>query len=388
MSSALASCSLSHVVNSMGANQNDDAASSFADLAHHQEGRFVSTPPVGKVSARDYTAMIARFVFGKKVDPFPQSLLPFINLEASAFSQTLERGYKVTWLGHSTTMIEIDGLRILTDPVFGERASPFTNMGPKRFQKAPINLADLPPLDAVVISHDHYDHLDMESIKLLHPQVKQFITPLGVGVHLIKWGVPSEKIIEKDWWQEVTVENKVRLVATPARHFSGRGVLDKNKTLWASWVIIGSEHSLFFSGDTGMHDGFTEIGNRFGPFDLAMIENGAYDKDWPDVHMQPEETIKAAIMLKAKILMPIHWGTFELANHPWYEPAYRIHALAEQHNIPLAQPRQGEAVGLNIPLPLSQWWKVQPVQLTEKSDASKRSFTPSNAGPSSLSTEG
>ena len=358
MVTALSACSLFRVSDAMGARPVDQSSHSNQDLGHYREGRFISQPAIGDMSWGKIGRITARFMFGDKVDPAPTSLLPTVPLNAASFDSPPPDGdYRVTWLGHATAMIELDGLRIMTDPVFSDRASPFANMGPKRFQPMPIALADVPDLDVVIISHDHYDHLDMAAIKEMHPRVGRFFVPLGVGEHLRKWDVPAEKITELDWWQDAPVSPEVTLIATPARHFSGRGMFDKNKTLWASWVVSGSQHQLFFSGDTGMHEGFNDIGEKYGPFDLAMIEDGAYDKDWPDVHMRPEETVQAAKMLKAKRVLPIHWGTFDLANHAWYEPANRVKELANEHNVPLAQPRPGEAIGPHLPWPVAQWWK-------------------------------
>ncbi len=357
MAATLTACAVTHVSDAFGARPNDQSAHTFENLPHFKDKRFVSQPAINDISFMEITGILIRHVFDKTVDPEPTSPLPTVPLNETSFENPPLNGYRVTWLGHATTMIEIDGLRIMTDPVFSDRASPFTSFGPKRFQPLPIKLADVPALDAVVISHDHYDHLDMDAIKELHGRVDRFFVPLGVGAHLSKWGVPTDKIIELDWWQAAAVSPKVNLIAAPAHHFSGRGVFDKNKTLWASWIIAGYDHRLFFSGDTGMHDGFSEIGRKYGPFDLAMIENGAYSKDWPDVHMSPEETIQAAHMLKAKRFMPIHWGTFNLANHPWYEPANRVRKLASEQNVALAQPRPGEAIGPHLPWPVATWWK-------------------------------
>ncbi len=359
MATTLTACAVTHVSDSFGANQDDVSMRTFENLDHYQGGRFVSQPAIPGMPFMKKLGIMARFFFGEQIDKEPTAPLPTVPLNGNSFDNPPAEGYRVTWLGHSTLMVEIDGLRIMTDPVFSDRASPFKSLGPKRFQPLPIDLADVPALDAVIISHDHYDHLDMAAIKALKDRVEKFYVPLGVGAHLRKWNVSGDKIVELDWWGETNVTAEVKLVAAPARHFSGRGMFDKNQTLWASWIIAGSQHRLFFSGDTGMHEGFNEIGRRYGPFDLAMMENGAYNKDWPNVHMSPEETVEAAQMIGAKTVLPIHWGTFDLANHPWYEPANRVRELSAQNNVTLAQPRPGEAVGANLPLPVAAWWNPE-----------------------------
>jgi L-ascorbate metabolism protein UlaG (beta-lactamase superfamily) len=262
----------------------------------------------------------------------------------------------VTWLGHSTALIEIDGLRLLTDPVLSARASPLPFAGPKRFTPPALTVAQLPRIDAVVLSHDHFDHLDRDTIRELANRVGHFYTTLGVGRRLIGWGIAAERITELDWWQEARF-GPLTLAATPAQHFSGRGLRDGNSTLWASWVVMGSRERLFFSGDTGMHAGFAEIGERYGPFDLTMIECGAYNELWPDVHMQPEQSLAAHQHVRGCTMMPVHWGTFDLAIHRWDEPAERIRALAAEHGVHLVQPRPGETVRPDSTLQ-APWWRV------------------------------
>lgn len=270
-------------------------------------------------------------------------------------------GLRVTWMGHSTALIELDGIRVLTDPVWGERTSPWQSVGPKRFHRPPIDIEALPELDAVVISHDHYDHLDATTIPQLIERTPVFLVPLGVGAHLEHWGVPSSKIVELDWWDEHEIAG-VRVVATPARHFSGRAVTDRDATLWASWSVAGPRHRVFFSGDTGMFPGFSEIGERLGPFDVAMIESGAYNRQWADVHLGPEQALQAFIDLRGQLMMPIHWGTFDLALHAWTEPVERILAGAAEKGIAVAVPRAGESVEPSNPPELVRWWPEIPWQ--------------------------
>lgn len=247
----------------------------------------------------------------------PDSELPVVNRTAADFNE-LPKDLRITWLGHSTMILELENQRFLIDPVLGERTSPMSFMGPKRFHPNPIPLEELLKLklDAVVISHDHYDHLDHYTILALAQTQTRFIVPLGVGSHLKSWGVHQSKITELDWWQGIQI-NQVKLTATPARHFSGRTFSDKDKTLWAGWAFTGKTSRVFYSGDSAMHPGFKQIGDRLGPFDLTLMEVGAYNQMWVDVHMGPEQAVQAHRDLRGKVMMPVHWGTFDLALHAW-----------------------------------------------------------------------
>jgi L-ascorbate metabolism protein UlaG (beta-lactamase superfamily) len=286
----------------------------------------------------------------------PRAPLPIVPVRVDVLTGPASHALQVTWLGHSTALIEIDGLRLLTDPVLSERASPVPFAGPKRFTPPALGVKDLPPIDAVILSHDHFDHLDRDTIRALIDKVGRFYTTLGVGARLVAWGVPADRVVELDWWQEASF-GPLTLAATPAQHFSGRGLGDRDRTLWASWVLLGSRERLFFSGDTGMHAGFAEIGERYGPFDLTLIECGAYNELWPDVHMQPEQSIAAHRLVRGSTMMPVHWGTFDLAMHRWDEPAERIRALAAEQGVRLVQPRPGETVGPDSTLQ-APWWRV------------------------------
>ena len=329
-------------------------ATSYADSPQQAGGKFRNAAPRERPGLAKTVGILWRIATDKPNDTVPRAPLP---VQALTQAQLLQAPDLSLWrLGHSSMLLKIDGRFWLTDPVFSERASPFSFMGPKRFHAPPIALADLPPITGVLLSHDHYDHLDYDAIQQLAPRVEHFITPLGVGDRLMAWGVPASKVQQFDWWQGTTVEG-LRLVATPAQHFSGRGLSDGNRTLWASWVLIAGDTRVFFSGDTGYFDGFKAIGERFGPFDLTMIETGAYDKQWPDVHMQPHESLQAHLDVRGRHLMPIHNGTFDLALHPWTEPFERITALAADAQVPLVAPLMGERLDIRTPALSRHWWR-------------------------------
>jgi L-ascorbate metabolism protein UlaG (beta-lactamase superfamily) len=270
---------------------------------------------------------------------------------------TTESPLRATWLGWATVLVEIDGRRVLTDPVWSERCSPSTLVGPKRFHSPPIALADLPYIDAVVISHDHYDHLDMPVMRTLAKRGTRFAVPLGIGAHLERWGVPAKLIHELDWNESVDVGN-LRITAVPSRHYSGRNPRYNNETLWASWVVRGPAHRFFFSGDTGYHEAFRTIGAQHGPFDLTLLKIGAYDESWESIHMDPEDAVRAHGELRGRVMLPVHWATFNLGFHAWREPPDRTLAAAQKARIVLVVPRPGQAVDLKAPLPaLQTWWR-------------------------------
>lgn len=315
------------------------------------------------------------FFLHKPVDTVPVGSIPVFELSRAqleaAPDNTLYR------LGHSTLLLKMQGVFWLTDPVFSERASPVQWAGPKRFHDAPISIAELPPIKGVILSHDHYDHLDQAAILALTEKVEHFVTPTGVGDHLIAWGIPAEKVHQRDWWQAVSIAG-IELIATPAQHFSGRGLTDRDRTLWASWVILNQEQRIFFSGDSGYFKGFKEIGDKYGPFDLTLIETGAYDKQWPDVHMQPEESLQAHLDLRGKRLLPIHNGTFDLALHAWYEPFERIVALAAQRGVKISTPQMGEAVDIAEAQTGQRWWltSLPEPSLSEQALSASRAIQP------------
>ena len=321
----------------------------------YRDGKFVNVVPQSGYSFADIKLMFTEQFFGteQRVPLTPIPVLP-VSAESLAASPPAN-GLRAFWVGHSTAYIEIDGIRLLTDPMFSEHASPF-DIGIRRLHPVPIPLEQLPKIDAVVISHDHYDHLDMRTVTYLAEHGTHFYVGLGVGAHLERWGVPAPQIHEMEWWQEETI-GSLRIVSTPARHYSGRRGLDANATLWSSWSIIGPTHRIYFSGDTGYSDHFQEIGRRFGPFDISFIKIGAYGpvQAWLDIHMTAEDAVRAARDLGTTRMFPLHWATFNLQYHDWNEPIKRAIAEAERAGVSLLTPRVGEIVGEEFRSTL--WWQ-------------------------------
>ncbi len=264
---------------------------------------------------------------------------------------------QLLWFGHSTALLQINGLNLLLDPMLSSTPAPHPMLGSDRYSnELPIEIADLPYADAVFISHDHYDHLDLPSIQELDAKVGHYYAPLGVGLHLQKWGISSDRITEMDWWQRASLQG-VEFTFTPARHFSGRKLGTRNRTLWGGWAFKSPQHKILFTGDTGYGPHFKEIGDRLGEFDLAMVECGQYNQRWADIHLLPEQTIQAGMEAKAKYIMPIHWGAFTLAMHEWDDPVERAVAEGERLNQPVVAPMIGELVRINQPPKLSYWWR-------------------------------
>lgn len=287
----------------------------------------------------------------------PVDSLPLRPIAAARLSAAPAPGLRYAWIGHSTVLLEVDGLRILTDPVFSERASPFSFAGPKRFHPSPLALVDAQNIDAVVVSHNHYDHMDEASLRQLAAQGAQIFVPLGNRPQVLKWGIAPDQVQEMDWGQSVRL-GQVEITATPARHYSSRGMFDLHETMWASWVIAGPQHRVYFSGDTGYGKSFQTIGQTHGPFDLTVMKIGAYGpgQSWVDVHMPPEETIQAHIDLRGKTMLPTHWGTFNLGYHPWKEPIERARRAAEAKGVTLASPVLGAIHSTKNPTPQTNWW--------------------------------
>jgi L-ascorbate metabolism protein UlaG (beta-lactamase superfamily) len=288
----------------------------------------------------------------------PSAPLPSFDPRDS-WARKAASGLRATWLGHSTVLIEIDGLRVITDPVWGKRASPSSLAGPKRFQPVPVPLRAMPPVDLVVLSHDHYDHLDYPTIRELARTDVPFVTSLGVGAHLEYWGVRPERIVELDWWETHRVPNsELTVTAAPSQHFSGRGLSNRNSTLWSSLVIRSPRHAVFFSGDTGLTTEYQAIRARLGPFDLVMLEVGGLHPSWGDMHLGPENALKALALLGGGAFLPVHWGTFSLAMHAWDQPAETLLELGPKAGARLLMPRLGEPVEPAHEPKVQPWWRA------------------------------
>lgn len=291
------------------------------------------------------------FLKGERV---PDEAMPQVRPDLAAFNKWFGEAQAI-WFGHSSLLIRMAEKNILIDPVFSDRASPVPFVV-GRFQDAAVTLSELPDIDYIVISHDHYDHLDMKTVQFFRDRRAEFIVPLGVGSHLRSWGIPDNRITELDWWEN-TVRGDLDFVATPAQHFSGRGLNDRNKTLWASWVIQDTDQTIYFSGDSGYGPHFKEVGEKYGPFDAAFLETGQYNMRWQAVHMLPEEAARAYFDLGAKMFVPIHWAMFELSTHTWYQPAVEISSHSRDHGINLVTPKLGEVFTINDAPQGLPWWE-------------------------------
>ncbi|WP_212667534.1 MBL fold metallo-hydrolase [Gottfriedia acidiceleris] len=329
----------------------------FYTLDHYKNGKFTNQVPTSmSMGFKTNISMIRDFV-KKNPNRRPKDGIPMEKIDVSLL-HSKNHDTKITWFGHSALLIQIDGKNILIDPMFGNAPTPFPQFGGKRYSGGlPIEINELPKIDAVIFSHDHYDHLDYGTIKKIKQKVNRFIVPLGVGGHLVSWGVPKESISEHNWWDEFKFD-QLTLACTPARHFSGRSLTDRNSTLWCSWVIIGEKTKIYFSGDSGYAPHFKEIGEKYGPFDLALMECGQYDKRWSAIHMLPEETVQAFIDVKGKVLVPIHFGAFTLAFHDWNDPIERVVKAAKENEVKYATPKIGETINISTgEYPNSVWWK-------------------------------
>ncbi|RVU86520.1 hydrolase [Leucothrix sargassi] len=323
---------------------------------NYKDGKFHNLAEKNKPSFGEMMGVLKRYITEKKVDSEPKNDLPLAPLNRQILEDLSDDGLHLVKLGHSSMLIKASGKYLLIDPVFSDRASPFSFIGPKRFQPTPISIDELPTIGAVLISHNHYDHLDKAAIKKLVSKTKQFLVPMGVEGDLQKWGVDKAKVTRFNWWQELNIDD-ILFAFTPSQHFSGRGLGDGDKTLWGSWVIKAADKSLYFSGDSGYFDGFKAIGEKYGPFDLTMIETGAYNKDWPDVHMFPNESVQAHIDLQGKMMLPIHNSTFDLSFHAWYEPLKRVTSEAEKRQVQLTTPVVGEVFTVEQSRD-EPWWKA------------------------------
>ncbi len=319
-------------------------------------GRFVNSGPMRRPMEGSSFSLMRDLLFGGKKRS-PKKPLP-VESPVSAWSSAPKTGLRITWLGHSSLFIECDGVRILTDPVFGKHASPVSFAGRKRFHPVPATLEEMQPIDAVLLSHDHYDHLCKPTVRKLAKLGIPFVTSLGVGAWLEEFGVDPAKITELDWWESHTLPGGVMTVtATPAQHFSGRGLRDRNVTLWSSWVLRTDRHKVFYSADTGLNDDLRVIGEKFGPFDVTMLEIGASHPAWADIHLGPANALRALEMLGGGTLLPIHWGTFDLALHSWEEPAETLVTLAAKSGARVITPPLGRPVEPTTAEGPTPWWR-------------------------------
>ncbi|MEN8799236.1 MAG: MBL fold metallo-hydrolase [Flavobacteriaceae bacterium] len=330
----------------------------YSKSENYRNGAFMNRKNVPEKFGFWQTLSIARkFFFTQVPNGAPKNPIPVQPLDSTGIAN-YEGKTRLIWFGHSAFLLQMQGRNILLDPMFGETPAPHPLLGRNRFSgPLPIEIEKLPQIDAIIISHDHYDHLDYESIMKLKDKVEMFYTPLAVGVHLKAWGVEEDKIIELDWWQEARYLN-LEFICTPAQHFSGRKLKNRQSTLWSSWVIRSDKESIFFSGDSGYGPHFKEIGEKYGPFEFAMMECGQYNELWPDIHMFPEETIQAGMDIGASALMPIHWGAFQLALHSWTDPIERAVIKAGQLNSILVTPKIGQPIMIDSLEGLdTSWWK-------------------------------
>jgi L-ascorbate metabolism protein UlaG (beta-lactamase superfamily) len=320
---------------------------------NYRDGKFQNLKPTRTIAEGvSYVGMMREF-FSKGVDREPVTQIPSVKTDLT----NLPQDPVIVWFGHSSYLIHLGNRNILVDPVFSERPSPVQFAGSKSYKGTTVYQAeDFPKLDLIIITHDHYDHLDHASITALKHKAAHFCVPLGVGAHLEHWGIEAERISEFDWWESEKVLDDIELVSTPARHFSGRG-FTRDKTLWSSYVLRSGNLSIFIGGDSGFDDSFKAIGEKYGPFDVALLECGQYDVKWPLIHMMPEETVQASIDLKAKVLMPVHWSKFSLSVHPWKEPIQRALKEADRLGVRVATPRIGEMLVIPDVVPDSRWWE-------------------------------
>ncbi|MBU1099497.1 MAG: MBL fold metallo-hydrolase [Bacteroidetes bacterium] len=334
--------------------EGDSKLSKIEKSSNFRDGKFQNKVAWEQPGIGSMLSTMWDFIFMGN-DRSPGDSLPIMKVDLTEFNRKDGNQLNSTWLGHSSLMINIDGYKILTDPVF-EKSMTF--FGPSRYNgEIPLDINELEQIDVVIISHNHYDHMNIKSIKRLNEKSDRFIVPLAVGAELENAGVPREKITELDWWDEIKINEDLMIAATPAQHFSGRGITDRNETLWASWVIEGPNHKVFFSGDGGYSEGFKVIGEKYGPFNMTFMESGAYNEKWHHIHMYPEETVQAHIDLKGEVLHPIHWATFNLALHPWYEPMDRLVNEAWGKNVKVSMPIVGETTIYDKYIPTKLWWE-------------------------------
>lgn len=341
-----------------GGTVSEEQKVSYAKTGHYEDDVFINKEPiVMDLNCHSITAML-RDMFNPHPNLVPQKDVKVQKIDPESLMNYSDTTTRITWLGHSSFLIQISGKTLLLDPIFSQHAAPHPWLGRERFNsEMPISLDEIKHVDAIIISHDHYDHLDYPSIKMLKDMTDHFFVPLGVGNHLRRWEINQQRITEMDWWQEVEYE-KLKIVFTPSRHMSGRGLTDQSSTLWGSWIIQSNDKNIYFSGDGGYGDHFAEIGEKYGPFDIGLMECGQYNENWSHVHMMPEQTVQAGQDVNAELIVPIHWGAFTLAPHSWTDPIERFTSEADSINLNYATPRMGESIVIGYKnVPKSRWWE-------------------------------
>lgn len=355
------------IMTGCSAKNNLDMTERIEKSPQYKDGKFVNkTVRKFDFSISAMYDVLKGIYFTEQEGSIPKEPLPIKELTYNDFYVDDKEAFHYTRLGHSTIMFQLAGKVWLTDPVFKDFITPYEWIGWKRFHPVPLDLDTIGQIEGIIISHDHYDHLEEGTIKKLKDKVNYFIVPLGVGKRLANWGIPSDKIKSLDWWESTKIGD-VQLISTPSQHFSGRGLFDSASTLWSSWVIKAKDKSLFFSGDSGYFDGFKQIGEKYGPFDITFLENGQYNERFKDIHMFPEQTIQAHKDLKGKLLVPIHNGTFKISFHQWNEPMNRITQLGKKENIKILIPKMGEVIDiLSPPKENEKWWEISSLRSDKK----------------------
>ena len=344
--------------------------------AQWRDGKFVNAQP-----RRDDGWGMLKGAFSASPDRSPREPVSTREVQRPLLEAAPPTGLRVTWFGHSSALVELDGHRVLTDPIWSERASPLPWLGPRRYFPPLIPLEALPEIDAVVISHDHYDHLDRGTVSRMKGWATTFVVPLGLGAHLASWGIPETRIVELDWWERASI-NGLAIVATPSRHASGRALYDNDSKLWSGFALLGPRHRVYYSGDTSLFPAMGAIGERLGPFDLTLIEVGQYDRSWPDWHLGPEQALQVHGLVRGKVLLPVHWGLFTLGYHSWTEPIERALAAAHRAGATVICPRPGQSVEPERGLPLERWWPELPWKTARVSPVVSTQLDPPTGAPS------
>ncbi len=342
------------LIKSLGKNPSGKRLERIKQSPNYKNNAFQNLSHTDQLSKDTSYAKIMKDNFNKSKNTEPKKILPFVKTDLHAIHSEEP---VIVWFGHSSYLLKINGKTILVDPVFSGNASPFSFMI-KAFKGSDEYKAEhMPKIDLLLLTHDHYDHLDYKTLKLLRSKIKQIYCPLGVGSHLEHWGFEESRITELDWWETCSFENDIVITAAPARHYTGRTMV-RSKMLWASYILKTKTHSIYLGGDSGYDSHFKMIGEKYGPFDIALLESGQYNTSWPNIHMMPEQTVQASIDLKANILFPIHWGKFALAMHDWDEPIKRVLKKAEELSVKVTTPMIGQPLFISKNYETKFWWEI------------------------------